>query len=43
MWSPAGVILASIFRILVSFEAILILFKAHGRIIILKLISEIDT
>ena len=42
MCSPASVILAMIVTILVSFEAILIYFKAHGRNIALKLTSEID-
>ena len=42
MCSPASVILASIATILVSFEAILVYFKAYCRQITLKLTSYVE-
>ena len=42
MCSPASVILASIVTILVSFEAILVYFKAYFMKITLKLTSKVD-
>ena len=42
MCSPASVILASIVTIIVTFEAILIYFKAYCRKITLKLTSKVD-
>ena len=43
MCSPASVILASIVTILVSFEAILVYFKAYYRKITLKLTFKVDS
>ena len=42
MCSPASVILASIVTILVSFEAVMVHFKAYCKKITLKLTSNVD-